>query len=97
MNKNMSASYKEAYGQEAHPDFGTSIPAGKNRPDDKDTLTAKHSVEQVRQAQAVEGRVKKALDQQCGRGTPEGGRLGNNCPQPETGVSDTPPSVKFKQ
>ena len=103
----MSESYKKSYMQEAKPSMGAEVPAGKNRPDDTDTLHAKHTVEQVRQAKEVdESRVKSAFDRQLGRHTDtclagdpgrDGGKLGNATTQPEDGVNDTPPSVKFKQ
>jgi len=66
MSKNMSASYKEAYGQKAAPSAGSNIPAGKNRGED-DTLTGSNKKESVREAHATPGATKKAVGKQCGK------------------------------
>ena len=65
--------------------FGTKIPI---------KVQKRYKSAKVQNARVTPEAVKKALDAQCGRGTPEGGRLGNNCTQIETGVNDSPPSKK---
>lgn len=77
MNKNMSESYKIAYGQVAAPSAGATTPAGKNR-DEKDTLTAKHTVESVKDAVAVPGAGLKSMKKQAGENF-------DNKTQPNTG------------
>ena len=83
MNSNMSEDLKRV-NEESHPDSGTRVPAGKDR-GYNDTLTAKHTVETVREAREDEGAAKKALDVQLGRHTPSGGNLGDATTQPQSG------------
>ena len=85
-----SDSYK-AYDQVATPSAGTTIPKGKDR-DEKDTLTAKHTTETVKNAKEVKDAAKKALDLQLGRNTPSGGKLGDATTQPNSGVLDGCPN-----
>lgn len=66
LNKNMSASYKTAYGQIADPEAGTRVPAGKNR-DENDTLTSAHTKETVKEAKATPGATLKAVGKQAGK------------------------------
>jgi hypothetical protein len=66
ISKNLSASYKEAYGQKADPTMGTNIPAGKNR-GENDTLTAMHTKETVKEAHATPGATLKSVRTQSGK------------------------------
>ena len=90
MIKDRSKSY-DAYEQVATPSAGTTIPKGKDR-DEKDTLTAKHTTETVKNAKEVKDAAKKALDLQLGRNTPSGGKLGDATQQPNSGVLDSCPN-----
>ena len=74
MIKGISDSYK-AYDQVATPSAGTTTPKGKDSRMNKDTLTAKHTTETVKDAKEVKDAAKKALDLQLGRNTPSGGKL----------------------
>jgi len=94
--KNMSESYKKAYGQVADPDCGTKMPAGK--PEScEDALRQAPGVSKskpIGSPKVDDGAAKRCLDSQLGRVTPSGGRLGDATTQPNDGVNDIPPSVK---
>lgn len=88
ISKNLSASYKEAYGQKAAPSAGSSIPAGKNR-GEKDTLTGNSKKESVTEAHATSGACKKAIDRQCGHAN----ELSDNEPHDNSGLGNTATDV----
>ena len=91
MNKNMSESYKTAYGQVANPEQGTRMPAGKpNTAEDALGGSYHRSPEAVREAKEETGVAKKCLDQQLGRGdksmSKTGGKLGDATTHPQAGA-----------